>query len=253
MDSLSTIFIIASVLVIAVMGMTYVQRKEEAKAKIRQQITQYRYRANEAVQILDNFSKVPIGLESRTLLLQYAQLNLVAALKLSPSETTISNNLASVKLELKKPSSAIDSQMLQIPDDINQLTLLLKNLSKLGKYLQKFQSITSMNTNSIPIAVNKLNSLIAESKITAFAKQAKKALANGDYVNAQRNLQTAKNMLKQIPQKNSRLIKLAEELDKQTNSTAEEVASNHKDVSEKADVPARETNQDEIFGPKKKW
>ena len=67
MDSLATVFIIVFVLVISIAGMTYIQRKEEAKAKIRQQIAQYRFRASEAVQILDNFSKIPIGLESRTL------------------------------------------------------------------------------------------------------------------------------------------------------------------------------------------
>ncbi|MCF6194151.1 MAG: hypothetical protein L3J46_07450, partial [Kangiellaceae bacterium] len=161
MESLSTILIIAVVLVVAVSGIGFVQRKEEAKAKIRQQIAQYRYRANEAVQILENFSKIPIGLESRILLLQYARLNLAAAVKLSPSEATVANNLARVQVQLEKPASPIDNQLLHIPDDFNQLTLLLKNLSKLGKYLRKFQSISAMNTNHISIAVNKLNLLIA--------------------------------------------------------------------------------------------
>ena len=253
MESLSTILVIAVVIVVAVTGITYIQRKEEAKAKIRQQIAQYRYRANEAIRILENFSKIPIGLESRVLLLQYARLNLTAAVKLSPSEVTIRSNLARVQVQLEKPASPIDNQMLQIPEDFTQLTLLLKNLSKLGKYLRKFQSISAMNTNEISIAVNKLNLLIAEAKITAFAKQGKKALANSDYVNAQRSLLTAKNMLKKFPQKNSRLVKLEQEIDKQANTTNEQAATKTTEAVSKIDSSSKKSSQDDIFGPKKKW
>jgi uncharacterized membrane-anchored protein YhcB (DUF1043 family) len=156
-------------------------------------------------------------------------------------------------VQLENPTSAVDNQTLQIPDHFDQLTLLVKNLSKLGAYLRKFQTITAMNTNSIPIAVNKLNLLIAEAKITAFAKQGKKALANGDYVNAQRNLQTAKNMLKRFPKKNNRLEKLAAEIDQQSNSTAEEVAASTAKIETKTVSPPVESTSDDIFAPKKKW
>ncbi|MCF6194329.1 MAG: hypothetical protein L3J46_08365, partial [Kangiellaceae bacterium] len=88
---------------------------------------------------------------------------------------------------------------------------------------------------------------------TAFAKQGKKSLANGDYVNAQRNFQTAKNMLKQISKKSSRLVKLDQEIDRQANSTDEQAAVKETDIASKTKPPSKNNSSDDIFGPKKKW
>ena len=65
MESFSTLLIIFVVLIASVGGITVIQRREQAKAKLRQQVAKYRYRANETANILENFSKIPIGEEAR--------------------------------------------------------------------------------------------------------------------------------------------------------------------------------------------
>lgn len=247
---MSTIIIIAVVLIASVMGIATIQRREQAKAKLRQQVGKYRYRANEAGSILDNFGKIPIGNESRLLLLQYIQLNLSAAVKLMPSDAMLVNNLNSIKQQLQNPESAVDKQKLTIPKDPQQLSILIKQLSKLGNYLLKFKAIKAMNAALVPVAVNKIMLLISEAKICAYIQQGQKALAEHIYVNAQRHFQVAQKMLDKFPKKNSRLSALESELKELVSSTPKKAAKTNLSVDNVQDV---ENDTDNIFGPKKKW
>ena len=103
MESFSTILIIFIVLIASVAGIAVIQRREQAKVKLRQQIAKYRYRANETANILENFATIPIGEEARRLLLQYIQLNLSAANNLDPNDSLISRNLLSINKKLENP------------------------------------------------------------------------------------------------------------------------------------------------------
>jgi len=253
MGSFSTLLIIVVVLVVCVVAITVVQQREQAKAKLRQQVAKYRYKANEAANILGNFSQVPIGLEARHLLLQYIQLNLSAAKKLAPSDGLIAKNLSSVNEQLKNPSSNIDKQRLVIPKDFQQLNILIQHLSKLGKYLMLFKSIKAMNTNLIVPAVHKITLLISEAKICAYIQQAKNALQEHNYVNAQRGFQVAQQMLDRFPNKSARLTALEVELSELVNATPQEAANTNLSIEQENEYAQADNEGDNIFGKKKKW
>ncbi len=252
MESFSTILIIFAVLVVSVVGLAVIQKREQAKARLRQQVAKYRYRANETANILDNFSNIPIGEGARRLLLQYIQLNLSAANNLAPSDPLIARNLASVKQQMQNTQSDVDKQRLAIPPDLEQLRVLIKHLSRLGKYLMQFKKIRSMNSPLILPAVNKIMLLISEAKICAYIQQAKTALLQHNYVNAQRDFQIAQQMLNKFSQKNSRLEALEIELKKLVKSTPQEAAKRSLSIETESEWDANEEN-DNIFGPKKKW
>jgi len=247
MDPFYIIIIIAIVLFVAVAGIGVVQKKEQAKAALRQQIAKYRYRANETANILDNFSSVPIGEEARTLLIFYIKLNLTAARKLAPSDPVLAKNLENINHQLQTPQSDVDKQRLNIPKDSQQLNILIKQLSKLGQYLLKFKAIKAMPAAKVPLAINRIMILISEAKICAYIQQGKKSLTEHNYVNAQRNFQTAQQMLDKFTNKDSRLITLESELKELANLKPSEAAN--KSLS----IDQEETDNDNIFGPKKKW
>ncbi len=256
MESISTLFVIVIVLVASVGGIAIIQRREQAKALLRQQIAKYRYRANETASILDNFSNIPIGEEARRLLLQYILLNLSAAQKLAPTDPMIARNLASIKQQMQNPQSNVDKQRLNIPQDFQQLSLLIKHLSRLGKYLMRFKNIKAMNVALVMPAVNKIMLLISEAKICAYIQQAKKALTEHNYVNAQRDFQIAQQMLDRFTNKNSRLEALEIELKELVNATPQEAAKKSLsiDIENEAETNSQyEEESDNIFGPKKKW
>lgn len=252
MDSLFTIIFISVILVACVSGITVIQKREKAKEQLRQQVAKFRFRANETASILDNFANIPIGEEARGLLLQYIKLNLSSANKLAPSDPHISRNLASVNRQLQDPRSAVDEQRLNIPKDTQQLNILIKNLSKLGKYLLRFKTIKTMTQNIIPIAVNKIMLLISEAKICAYIQQGQKALTEHNDVNAQRFFQTAQKMLDKFKNKNSRLIALESELKGLVNLTPVKTANKKLNIDKEV-INTENSEQDSIFGPKKKW
>lgn len=239
-------------LIASVAGIAMIQRREQAKAKLRQQIAKYRYRANETANILENFSNIPIGEEARRLLLQYIQLNLSAANNLAPNDQIISRNLVSINQKLENPQSNVDKQRLTIPTDFQQLNILIKHLSRLGKYMMRFKKIKAMNTTLVIPAVNKIMLLISEAKICAYIQQAKRALLEHNYVNAQRDFQIAQQMLDRFNNKNSRLQALELELKDLVNATPQEAAKTHLSI-EMENQQETENEDDNIFGPKKKW
>ncbi|MDQ7050307.1 MAG: hypothetical protein Q9M92_12545 [Enterobacterales bacterium] len=146
----------AFVIIASVVGISVIQRREQVKAKLAEQISKLRFRANEADRILENFANIPIGAESREILLKFIQLNLSKIQKLSPNNQAINANIASINQKLQAPSLKIDQSRLVIPKNNEQLKLLIKNLNQLASYLQKFQSITKLN-QKIPLAVNKIS------------------------------------------------------------------------------------------------
>jgi len=252
MGSFSIIIVIAFVLVASVLGIAIIQKREQAKAKLRQQIAQYRYRANETGSILENFSAIPIGAETRGLLLQYIQLNLSAASRLAPTDSLIARNLSSIKEQLKNPQSNVDKQRLSIPKDSQQLNLLIKQLSKLGNYILRFKTIKAMSVDKVPVSVNKIMLLISEAKICAYIQQGQRSLAEHNYVNAQRHFQIAQQMLDKFKNKNSRLVSLEAELKELVNLTPQQAANKSLSIDTEESESA-EAEQDNIFGPKKKW
>lgn len=256
MESFSTILIIFTVLVGSVVGIGVIQKREQAKVKLRQQIAKYRYRANETANILENFANIPIGEEARRLLLQYIQLNLSAANTLDPNDAMIAKNLMSINQRIEKPQSNVDKQRLNIPSDFQQLGILIKHLSRLGKYLIRFKSIKAMNSTLVTPAVNKIMLLISEAKICAYIQQAKTALQSHNYVNAQRDFQIAQQMLDRFSDKNSRLEALENELKELVKATPQEAAKTELSIDSENQQAYENENEDEndnIFGPKKKW
>ncbi|MBV1908571.1 MAG: hypothetical protein KUG78_04575 [Kangiellaceae bacterium] len=239
-------------------GISIVQKREQQRARIRQEVAKYKYRANETANILSNFSAVPIGTESRSLMLKYILLNLNQASKLAPTDAMLRKNLLTIEEQSNNPASSVDSQKLKIPRDQQQLNHLIQQLSKLGKYLIKFKSIKAMDSTMISASVGKISALISEAKICAYIQQGRSALASHDYVRAQRFFQTAQQMLNKIANKNSRLISLEAELKELTSLKPSEAAS--KKLSIDAEVDNKEYHEngekdskDDIFGPKKKW
>ncbi len=257
MESLSTLLIMAVVIIASVIGISVIQRREQAKAKLAEQISKYRYRANEASRILDNFSNIPIGGETRAILLQFIQLNLSKMHQLSPGNTPVQASLEAINQKLKAPSLKIDQSRLVIPKNNEQLKLLIKNLGQLGRYLEKFNSIAEIKPK-IPLAINKISLLIMEAKICAYIQQGQKALFEHNYVNAQQNFQIAQKMLNKITNKNPRLSQLEKELIELVNQPVHKSIQKNLNLDtpelstdEKVDTPNNAEN--DVFGPKKKW
>lgn len=251
MASIPTIILIVTLIFISVSVITVIQKREKARALLLQKVAQYRYRANEAANILSNFAQIPIGLESRTLLMQYIQLNLKAANQLMPSDAGITRSLNAISEQLSSPESSIDKQKLNIPKESEQLQIMVKHLSTLGKYLIKFQSIKAMKTQLIKPAIQHINTLISEAKICAFIQQGKMALQQHNYVSAQRSFQTSQQMLNRFTSKNERLKTLEIELKQLVNATPKEAAE--KDLTFNNPENDSEQESGNVFGPKKKW
>ncbi len=251
MGTLPTIIIISVVIAICVVGITIIQRREQEKARIRQLVSKYRYRANETANILSNFASIPIGMEARTVMLNYVILNLKQAAKLAPNDANLKSSLDTVTQQAANTNSPVDSQRLNIPRDPTQLNQLISQLSKLGKYLLRFKTVAALDGNMVAVAVNKLSLLISEAKICAYIQQGQTALTKHDYVRSQSLFQTAQKMLNKFSNKNSRLESLEQELQELIKSTPVEAAS--KPLSIEPEEKASEEDSTDIFGPKKKW
>ncbi len=251
MGTLSTIIIISVVIVICVVGVTIIQRREQEKARIRQLVSKYRFRANETANILSNFASIPIGAEARMLMLNYIILNLNQAVKLAPNDQNLQSSIETASQQATNASSPVDSQRLNIPKDPTQLTQLISQLSKLGKYLTRFKAIPALDGNMVAIAVSKLSLLISEAKICAYIQQGQNCLAKHDYVRSQSLFQTAQQMLNKFSNKNARLETLEQELQELIKSTPMQAAT--KTLSIEPEEKAPEEESTDIFGPKKKW
>ena len=252
MDSFFIIIIIGIILFASVAGIAVVQKKEQAKALIRQKIAKYKYRANEATNILDNFSSIPIGADARSLLLFYIKLNLSAARQLSPNDRQLVNNIKSINTQLENPQSKVDNKKLNIPKDFQKLNTLIKHLSKLGQYLIKFKTIKAMPAARVSPAIGRITLLISEAKICAYIQQGKKSLAEHNYVNGQRNFQTAQQMLDKYQKKDERLLTLEKELKELVKLKPSEAAKKQLSIDSEQQEHSKESD-DNIFGPKKKW
>jgi len=257
MESASSLLIMAVVIVASVIGISIIQHREQAKAKLAEKISKYRFRASEASRILDSFSQVPIGGETRSLLLKFIQLNLAKMQQLSPTNASINNSLAAINQKLQAPNLEIDQKKLIIPSNGEQLNLLIKNLAQLGRYLNKFNTIAELSPK-VPAATAKISLLITEGKICAYIQQGQKSLFEHNYVNAQQNFQVAQKTLNQIKNKNPRLTQLEKELHELTNqevhkSLQKNLNLNSNGSENKGEIDKKKAIETDVFGPKKKW
>ena len=258
MSTFTTLVIILGVLVACVTIITFIQKREQEKAAIRQKIAQYRYRANQATTILSNLVQLPIGQESRKVLLQYALGNLVAISRLSPNDPVNSKNIQSIKLQAENPKSPADKQKLVIPHDPMLLKQQIAHLTNLAKFIMKLGKSPAVTSALVPVAVQKIMALISESKICAYIQQGKDSLSKHDYVPAQRNFTMAQQMLAKVPNKNNRLQQLEIELQELIKSSPTEAMNTQLSFNEEEVHPVEgeekgEGQHDELFGPKKKW
>ncbi len=252
MTSFSAIIIILAVLVGCVIAITVIQKREQQKAALRQKIAQYKYRANQAANILSNFTQQPIGAEARSILLKYSLVNLKAIQKLNPQEPNITSNIAAIEEKVKAPQSAADNQKLTIPNDITLLTKQVNQLSTLAKFILKINKLNLVPAQTASIAAQKIMRLISESKICAYIQQGKSSLSKHEYVPAQRSFIMAQQMLAKVSNKDQRLISLESELQElikssPTDAMKAELSFDHKD--ELGD----EEEEGSVFGPRKKW
>ncbi len=250
MNSSSIIIAIIAILIISVIAITFIQRREEERAATRQKISQYKYRANQATTILSNLSSFPIGQETRQILLQYTISNLKAVQKLAPNDPINNKNIESLNGHLQNSSSPSDSKRLIIPNDYEQLTQQINSLSNLAKFLIKLSKLEAINNSLVSSAVNRISALISESKICAYLQQGQSALSRHEYIHAQQSFSMAQQMMNKISNKNERLIRLEKDLQEMIKSTPSQAMK--KNVSyESSEV--MEESEDELFGPKKKW
>ncbi|MET1255338.1 hypothetical protein [Aliikangiella maris] len=248
-----TIILIGCVAVI-----TFIQKREEQKAALRQRISQYRYRANQASTILSNISHLPVGPETRKILIQYTLANLKAIQHLVPDDSTNNRNIDILKENLNQPASPVDSQSLNIPSDLEQLKVQINQLSKLAKYILKVRKTSGGLSGLVPQAINRIMGLISESKICAYIQQGKDSLAKHEYVQAQREFSTAQVMMAKVTNKNERLKKLEKDLLELIMSTPQkafntELSFDDAPKQEPTEVSQDEAPDDTLFGPKKKW
>jgi|GEM_PF-3133621 len=257
MSSYATIFGIIAVLIVCVVVIAFIQKKEQEKAALRQKIAQYRYRANQALTILSNIASLPVGTEARQILMQYALGHYLGIQKLAPSDQVNNRNIESLKTQVESPQSPADNQKLVIPNDIQQLKQQINNLSNLAKFIMRLSKSPAVTQSLVPIAVQKIMTLISESKICAYIQNGKESLSKHEYVPAQRNFTTAQQMLAKVANKNSRLQQLESELRELITSTPTQALNTQLSLNEEEQTSETEEEipgeTDELFGPKKKW
>lgn len=252
MGSFGIIAIISLVLIGCVMAITVIQKREQQKAALRQKVAQHKYRANQAANILSNFTQQPIGSEARLILLKYSLANLKAIQKLNPSELNIGKSIESLEQKTKSPASPADKQKLTIPNDLSILTKQVNQLSTLAKFILKISKLNLVPQQTASIAVQKISALIAESKICAYIQQGKSALTKHEYVPAQRSFMMAQQMLTKIANKNQRLQSLETELQEMIKSSPTEAMNTELNFDHPEDDQSEESG-DDLFGPRKKW
>jgi hypothetical protein len=251
MSSLSIIIVIAVVLVVCVVAITVIQKKEQEKALLRQKISQYRYRANQASNILNNFSQLPIGSEARQILMLLCLANLEAIIKLDPNDVPAQQSIETLKTNISSPQTAADTQRLKIPSDLDLMTKQISQLSTLAKFILKQHKTHKTVSKLAPVAINKIMALISESKVCAYIQQGRDSLIKHQYVPAQRSFIMAQQMMLKIKNKNDRIKQLEVELQELIKSTPAEVMNTQLSIEEpEYDTPPKEGD---LFGPRKKW
>ncbi len=251
MGSFSIIVVIVVILVVSVTAISIIQKREHEKALLRQKISQYRFRANQASNILSNFSQLPIGAEARQILMQYCLANLNAVKKLSPNDISAIKSIETLKENIQSPQSPADTQRLKIPSDMALLTKQISQLSTLAKFILKQHKTNRAASNLAPVAVNKIMALISESKICAYIQQGKDSLSKHQYVPAQKSFIMAQQMMLKIPNKNERIKQLEIELQELVKSTPTEAMNTQLSIDEPEYEEA--PKEGELFGPRKKW
>jgi hypothetical protein len=251
MGSFSIIIIIAIVLVVCVVAITIIQKKEQEKALLRQKISQYRYRANQASNILSNFSQLPIGAEARQILMLQCLGNLNAIRKLAPHDVSAVKSIETLKESIKSPQSPADTQRLKIPSDMALLTKQISQLSTLAKFILKQHKTNKAISSLAPVAVNKIMALISESKICAYIQQGKDSLSKHQYVPAQKSFIMAQQMMLKIPNKNERIKQLEIELQELIKSSPNEAMNTQLSIEQPE--YDEEPKEGDLFGPRKKW
>ena len=260
MSSIATIMIFLAILVVSVIAISIVQKREREKAERLRQINQYRFRINNAVGALNNLSQQPIGAEARTLMLQYALANAHAIKKLSSDDLKNNNMLKMLNSSLENINTPADAAKLSIPADMALLTKQINQLSNLANFLHKLKKSNAISKELVPKAIANILSLISESKICAYIKQGQQSLEKNELVTAQTLFATAQEMLDKTVNKNNRLKNLDADLKKLIQGSEEHVEflglsdsnENHQTEEPNSAEPTAE-GTDGLFGPKKKW
>ncbi|MGX5174474.1 hypothetical protein ACUR5C_10690 [Aliikangiella sp. IMCC44653] len=267
-----TIISIVVLLVASVLAITFVQRREQQRALMRQKVAQHRYRANQAMQILHNINDFPVGPETRQLLLKYALANFNAIDSLSSSEINNFKNIQHAEQLLKNTQLPVDNQRLNIPADLDILKKQISSLSSLAKFLLKLNKRSDVDSNLVNASVRRILGLISESKISAHIQQGRRFQAKQELVQAQESYQSALKMLKSITNKNERLQSLKKDLLELIRTpeiqTAAQPTPQAPQSPEQEPIPASDNTTEEakesdegpikqfddgLFGPKKKW
>lgn len=256
METANLLIIFFILLVGAVFFIVNIQRKEQKKASLFHQASKYKYRANESANILSNFAKIPIGEETRKILLQVIQKNLTLALKINPKDTYVRDRLPVINKQLANTTNRIDSGQLIIPADHKQLDKLVNSLTKLSSYIVKISEINKLDLSLAKSSNAKILSLVTEAKLTAYIQQIKQGLATKNYDFAVKRLVTTKQLVAGIKSKSNRIISLQDRLVK----LEQEVKISFQ-RAKKLQQTQQENNQHQesieeentVFGPKKKW
>ena len=199
---LNTIIIIISVLLVAsVIGSILYTKKEQAAAEKRQLVSNFRYKADEALNFFDNLQTAGLEKIVYHFLLDRIVYNLNQAYNLIPSTP-------GVKLKLKSANSTMESlDSLTFPchihDDEYEFKNLLAKLNKLINYIdilvrkhlnkEKYYQIQAPSieknlTNLIP----SIQQTILKFELEGFLKVAHKAADNGMAGTAKQNYLNAK-------------------------------------------------------------
>ncbi len=260
MDTFSLLMVIFAFLVGAVIFIVSIQRKEQKKAAQFHQISKYKYRANESANVLSNFAKTPIGEETRKILLQVIQKNLMLAIKIQPQDKYVKERLPAVEQQLSNTVTKVDSVQLTLPTDSQQLHNLLNSLAKLSSYIIKISKINKLDLSLTNTSIAKISSLVTEVKLSAYIQQIEKGLSIKNYDFAVKRLVTTKQLIKGLKNKNKRIVALnerllkLEQLVKLSVQKAKKLQKNQQIKQQK--IASDRSKNDEIsgvFGEKKKW
>ncbi|MEE4244601.1 MAG: hypothetical protein V2I33_04275, partial [Kangiellaceae bacterium] len=207
----------------------------------------------------DRFFEFPIGVHTRTVLLQYIAKNLAAALAIEPAQQDIRTSLGMIKEKLNDPSTPADSQRIRRTIDPQEMVLQVGRLKKLMRYVHKIGKIPGIDMAAASKSLAHLKKQFFLLQANIFISVATKRIKEGNNLQAKQYLNNAKRMLLQQNIADSETQSLLGELDELENQIKQQQANPEQQLTSenednKEDDDTRDLgDSDDLFMPKKKW
>ncbi|WMS88141.1 hypothetical protein [Pleionea litopenaei] len=255
MDTTILIIIIVALLIVAVGTSGYFQFREQQKAERRQNFSKFNYRAREGQELYDRFHELPIGADTRKVILQYIAVNLTKALQVEPGANELKNTLNEIQQRIESPALPADKQRLRPPSDPQELVVLMGRVKSLVRYIHKIGRMPGIDIGAASNGLNNLKRVYLNLQTQTYIAIGKKKVSEKAFPQAFIAFDNAKKLLlrQNIADDETQatlqeLERLMQETKQQRQPVDPSVDAEHNE-EESLDLG----DSDDLFQPKKKW